>query len=264
VDLPGDMMGLIESGDAGLEAAQRLTREPAYTDDRFRRPLAGVTLLPPLDPPRGNILAIGRNYAEHAGEIATARGEAIGKPTVFTKAQTTVTGPYDDIPLDQSVTKQFDWEAELGVVIGRRGKNIPRDTALDHVFGYVVVNDLSPRDIQYGWGGQFFKGKSLDSSCPLGPWIVTRDEVPNAQSLRVLCRVNGEVKQDANTSDMIFPVDEIVSQMSVGMTLLPGAMIATGTPHGVGFGRTPQEFLQPGDVVETEIEGVGLLRNRIV
>jgi 2-keto-4-pentenoate hydratase/2-oxohepta-3-ene-1,7-dioic acid hydratase in catechol pathway len=217
-----------------------------------------------LNPPRGNVLAIGHNYMEHAQESARARGSEVTRPTVFTKAQTSITGPYSDILVDRSVTKQVDWEAELGVVLGPAGKDIPRERAMDHVFGYTVVNDVSARDIQFGWGGQFFKGKSLDGFCPVGPWIVTADEIPDPQSLRLSLRVNGETKQDGSTKDMIFPVDELVAQLSLGMTLPAGTLIASGTPAGVGFARDPKEFLQDGDVMETEIEGIGCLRNRIV
>jgi 2-keto-4-pentenoate hydratase/2-oxohepta-3-ene-1,7-dioic acid hydratase in catechol pathway len=183
---------------------------------------------------------------------------------VFTKAQTSITGPYSDVAIDRRITTQVDWEAELGVVVGRRGSNIPREQALDYVFGYTVVNDISARDVQFGWGGQFFKGKSLDGFCPTGPWIVTRDEIADPQNLRISLRVNGQTKQDANTQDMIFAVDELIAQLSLGMTLLPGSLIATGTPEGVGMARVPPEFLQPGDVMETEIEGIGVLRNRFV
>jgi 2-keto-4-pentenoate hydratase/2-oxohepta-3-ene-1,7-dioic acid hydratase in catechol pathway len=228
------------------------------------RPLAGLRLLPPLDPPRGNVLAIGRNYARHAAEGARVRGGEVEPPTVFTKAITTIAGPRADIAIDPAVSEQIDWEVELGVVIGRRGVNIPRERALEHVFGYTVVNDISARDIQRGWGGQFFKGKSLDGSCPSGPWVVTRDEVPDPQRLRLRLSVNGAVKQDATTADMIYPVDALVSWLSIGMTLLPGSLIATGTPEGVGFARQPPEFLRPGDVVEAEVEGIGTLGNRVV
>ena len=136
--------------------------------------------------------------------------------------------------------------------------------ALDHVFGFVTVNDVSARDVQFGWGGQYFKGKSLDGFCPIGPWIVTRDEIPDPQALRLLLRVNGETKQDGNTRDMIYPVDAVIEWVSKGMTLLAGSMIATGTPDGVGFARTPPEFLKAGDIVEAEVEGIGTLRNRVV
>jgi 2-keto-4-pentenoate hydratase/2-oxohepta-3-ene-1,7-dioic acid hydratase in catechol pathway len=152
----------------------------------------------------------------------------------------------------------------LGVVIGRRGVNIKPADAMSHVFGYTVVNDISARDIQNGWGGQFFKGKSLDASSPVGPWVVTADEIPDVQNLRVSLRVNGEVKQDGNTRDMINSVQQLIVWLSVGMTLLPGALIATVTPDGVGFARTPPEFLKPGDLLETEVERIGVLRNRMV
>jgi len=262
VMLPNDMIGFIEMGEDGVRVTRRLLDLPDAQE--YARPLSSVELLSPLNPPRANVLAIGRNYLEHARESARVQSEEVMRPTVFTKAQTSVTGPYSDVPLDPSISSDLDWEAELGVVVGRRGINIPRDQALQYVFGYTVLNDISARDIQYGWGGQFFKGKSLDGSCPVGPWIVTADEVPDPQTLRVILRLNGETKQDANTSDMIFPVAEIVAQLSVGMTLLPGTLIATGTPAGVGHARTPQEFLRGGDVMETEIEGIGMLRNRIV
>jgi 2-keto-4-pentenoate hydratase/2-oxohepta-3-ene-1,7-dioic acid hydratase in catechol pathway len=210
------------------------------------------------------MLAIGRNYEKHAAESARAWGENIKPPTVFTKAQTSITGPFDDIAIDPAISDKIDWEVELGVVIGKRGVNIKADDAMSHVFGYTVVNDISARDIQNGWGGQFFKGKSLDASSPVGPWVVTADEIPDVQNLRVTLRVNGEVKQDGNTRDMINSVQQLIVWLSVGMTLLPGALIATGTPDGVGFARTPPEFLKPGDLLETEVERIGVLRNRMV
>lgn len=259
--MPPDLLGLIDQGEAGLELVRSVLEQ---TGDDACTSLRDIELLPPLDPPRENVLCIGRNYLEHAQESARARGEDVGRPTVFTKAQSSINGPYGDIPVDSRITNQVDWEAELGVVVGRGGANIPRDQALDSVFAYSVVNDVSARDIQYSWGGQFFKGKSLDGFCPFGPWIVTRDEVPDPQNLRVVLRVNGETRQDASTRDMIFSVDELIAQLSIGMTLLPGNLIATGTPAGVGMGRTPQLWLQPDDVMETEIEGIGVLRNRIV
>jgi 2-keto-4-pentenoate hydratase/2-oxohepta-3-ene-1,7-dioic acid hydratase in catechol pathway len=228
------------------------------------RTLADLTLLPPFDPPRGNVLAIGRNYQKHAEETARASNAEVGPPTIFTKAITTITAPYAEIRIDPSVSTKIDWEVELGVVIGRRGANIKRQDALGHIFGYTVLNDVTARDIQNGWGGQWFKGKSLDGSCPVGPWVLTRDEVADVQSLNLQLRINGDVKQDANTRDMIYPVDAIIEWLSVGMTLLPGMLIATGTPEGVGFARTPPEYLQPGDVMESEIEGIGTLRNAVV
>ena len=256
--LAHDLLALIDAGESALaEARQIVSGGGART-----RALKDVTLLPPLDPPRGNIIAMGRNYQKHAEE--TAHGGEAKPPTIFTKAITSVTGPYDDIAIDPSISADIDWEVELAVVIGRRGANIPRREALAHVFGYMVLNDVSARDIQNGWGGQYFKGKSLDRSCPTGPWVVTRDEIPNPQGLGLRLRVNGQVKQDGNTGDMIYPVDATIEWASKGMTLLPGTVIATGTPDGVGFARTPPEFLKADDVMETEVEGIGVLRNRMV
>jgi 2-keto-4-pentenoate hydratase/2-oxohepta-3-ene-1,7-dioic acid hydratase in catechol pathway len=259
---PADLLALIDEGDEGLRRLAALLERPEAGP--AARPLAEVEVLAPLDPPRGNVVAIGRNYAKHAAESAATRGGEAEPPTVFTKALTTIAGPDADIAIDPSVSEQIDWEVELGVVIGRAGINIERERALDHVFGYTVVNDVTARDIQRSWGGQFFKGKSLDGSCPSGPFVVTRDEVPDPQVLRLRLSVNGETKQDASTRDMIYPVDAIVSWVSIGMTLPAGTLIATGTPEGVGFARKPPEFLRPGDVVEAEVEGIGVQRNRVV
>ena len=262
---PADVIALIESGHDGLQRLRELVSSVKGSGSTaVVRKLKDLTVLPPLDPPTGNMLAIGRNYEKHAAESARAWGENIKPPTVFTKAQTSITGPFDDIAIDPSISDKIDWEVELGVVIGRRGVNIKPADAMSHVFGYTVVNDISARDIQNGWGGQFFKGKSLDASSPVGPWVVTADEIPDVQNLRVSLRVNGEVKQDGNTRDMINSVQQLIVWLSVGMTLLPGALIATGTPDGVGFARTPPEFLKPGDLLETEVEGIGVLRNRMV
>jgi 2-keto-4-pentenoate hydratase/2-oxohepta-3-ene-1,7-dioic acid hydratase in catechol pathway len=184
-------------------------------------------------------------------------------PIFFTKAATSVSGPYDSIPWDRSATQQIDYEAELGVIIGTGGKNISRERALSHVFGYTVINDVSARDLQFGHK-QWFKGKSLDGFCPMGPLVVTADEFGDPQRKRITLRVNGETRQDATTGDMLFSVAAIIEQLSRGMTLEPGDIIATGTPEGVGLGRTPPVYLEHGDVVETEIEGIGLLRNRVV
>lgn len=255
---PTSMLALIESGEEGLARAQATLTS---SNPRIRR-LADVKLLPPVVP-RGNVLAVGKNYAKHAAETAMP-GEAPAPPTIFTKAITSLTEPYADITIDPNISTKIDWEVELAVVVGRRGANIQRAGALDHVFGYMVLNDVTARDIQNDWGGQWFKGKSVDRTCPTGPWIVTSDEVPNPDGMNLWLRINGEVKQEANTRDMIYPVAGIIEWCSKGMTLLPGTIIATGTPEGIGFTRTPPEFLKPGDVMEAEVEGVGLLRNRMV
>jgi 2-keto-4-pentenoate hydratase/2-oxohepta-3-ene-1,7-dioic acid hydratase in catechol pathway len=269
---PADLLALIDAGDSGLDGVRSLLAKLTPSAGApVVRPVAGLELLAPLDPPRGNVIAIGRNYLKHAAETAKG-GEEPKPPTVFTKAITTIAAPHASIAIDPAVSDEIDWEVELGLVIGKRGVNITRAEALDHVFGYLVVNDLSARDIQndtgrwqgHGWGGQYFKGKSLDSSCPSGPWVVTKDEIPDPQSLKLRLTVNGIVKQDSSTANMIHPVDAIVSWISYGMTLLPGMMVATGTPEGVGFARTPPEFIHVGDVVEAEVEGIGSLRNKFV
>jgi 2-keto-4-pentenoate hydratase/2-oxohepta-3-ene-1,7-dioic acid hydratase in catechol pathway len=259
-----DLRTLIEGSDLALQRLGEMVSSRKASDTAVIRPLSGLTLLPPLDPPAGNVLAIGRNYRSHAAESARAWGEQLKPPTVFTKGQLSLTGPYDDIVIDPAISEQIDWEAELGIVIGQRGINIEPGEAMRHVFGYTVVNDVSARDIQNGWGGQFFKGKSLDRSSPVGPWVVTADEIPDPQALRLELRVNGVVKQSGSTAEMIHPVAELIAWLSIGMSLVPGNLIASGTPDGVGFARTPPEFLRPGDLMETEVEGVGALHNRIV
>ncbi len=261
---PESMLGMIEAGPA-------VWRRYADAQGRLAqgaRRLAhdAVEWLAPIPRPRKNIMCLGWNYAAHVAESAQASGrqaEAPTDPIVFTKAVTSVTGPFADVPAQPQVTQQLDWEVELGVIIGVGGRGIARRHALEHVFGYTVINDLSARDLQFRHK-QFFLGKSLDGSCPMGPVIVTREEIPDPQNLRLRARVNGVLKQDDNTRHMVFDVATIVSVLSAGMTLEPGDIIATGTPSGVGFARTPPEFLRAGDVVECEIAGIGGLRNRIV
>jgi 2-keto-4-pentenoate hydratase/2-oxohepta-3-ene-1,7-dioic acid hydratase in catechol pathway len=220
----------------------------------------------PIPRPAKNVFCVGRNFLTHIEEGARARGEAVKLPTVpvfFTKAPTSVIGPHDDVPWDRTATQQVDWEAELGAIVGVTGRSIARAAALDHVFGYTIVNDVSARDLQKSHF-QFFKGKSLDGFCPLGPLVVTADEFGDPQNKQLVLRVNGIVKQDGNTRDMIFPLDALIASLSHGLTLESGDIIACGTPDGVGFARTPPEFLQDGDVMETEVEGIGMMRNRIV
>jgi 2-keto-4-pentenoate hydratase/2-oxohepta-3-ene-1,7-dioic acid hydratase in catechol pathway len=253
-----DMLSLIEQGAVGLERARSANGR--------KLTLKRLQLLAPIPSPRRNILCIGMNYAAHAAESLRAQGKPVEMPPVpvfFTKNTLTVNSPYGDIPIDPNVSDKIDWEVELGVVIGKRGKNIKRSEALDHVFGYTVINDVSARDLQRSHQ-QFFKGKSLDGACPMGPWIITKDEIPDPHVLPVRCRVNGVTKQDSNTSDFIFDIPAMIEWLSAGMTLLPGDIIATGTPEGVGFARTPPEYLKEGDVVECEVEGIGVIRNRVV
>jgi 2-keto-4-pentenoate hydratase/2-oxohepta-3-ene-1,7-dioic acid hydratase in catechol pathway len=260
LDEPADMLTLIDAGVAGLDAAHAALSSARANAHR----LASLELLSPIPMPRGNVIAIGRNYQKHAEESARKEGYEPQPPTIFTKAITSLTEPYADIAIDPAISDQIDWEAELALVIGKRGANIKRDHARPYVFGYMVLNDVTARDIQNGWGGQYFKGKSLDRSCPTGPWIVTADELGDPQNLGVKLRLNGKLEQDGNTRDMIYPIEAIIEWVSKGMTLLPGSVIATGTPDGVGFWRTPSQVLHPGDVMETEVENIGKLRNRIV
>ena len=229
----------------------------------------GVELAAPIPRPHRNIMCLGLNYAEHAKESAEAHGRTGRTATlpdhavIFTKAPTTANGPFGDIVIDPAVSVEVDWEAELAVIIGKTGKNIREEEAMNYVFGYTVLNDVTARDLQRQHK-QYFKGKSIDGYCPMGPWIVTADEVADPQHLPIRLRVNGVVKQEANTSMMIFSIRQIIAILSRGMTLEPGDIIATGTPSGVGFARNPPEFLKAGDMVETEIEGLGMMRNKVV
>jgi 2-keto-4-pentenoate hydratase/2-oxohepta-3-ene-1,7-dioic acid hydratase in catechol pathway len=227
-------------------------------------PLAEVRLLAPLRPHK-NVFCVGRNYLGHAEEIARARGTELKLPpvpTFFTKAPTAIADPEQTVHFDGALSTQYDWEAELAVVIGTRCKDVSEADALGVIFGYTCLNDLTARDLQQ-LHGQWFKGKSLDESAPLGPWVVSADEIPDPQALQVSLRVNGVVKQQAPTAQMIFSVAAIVASLSRGLTLEPGDIIATGTPDGVGFARTPPEFLRDGDTVEVDISGIGVLRNAI-
>jgi 2-keto-4-pentenoate hydratase/2-oxohepta-3-ene-1,7-dioic acid hydratase in catechol pathway len=259
---PSSLLELIRQGP---ESWQRMRELVSQVVSSTGHRLDEVRWHAPIPRPIKNVFCLGRNYVAHAEEAARARGQEVKIPTVpviFTKASTSVTGPMDDIPVDRTVTQQVDWEVELGAVIGRTGRNISRNDALQHVFGYTVINDVSARDLQQQHM-QWFKGKSLDGFCPMGPLVVTADEYGDPQSKHLQLRVNGFVKQDASTAKMIFPVDVIIEWLSKGLTLEAGDIIATGTPEGVGMGRTPQEFLSDGDVVEAEVEGIGTLRNRI-
>jgi 2-keto-4-pentenoate hydratase/2-oxohepta-3-ene-1,7-dioic acid hydratase in catechol pathway len=260
-DIAADMLALIDSGAEGLARARAALEQAAQA-----RLIGEVRLLAPILRPRQDVICLGQNYVAHAIESDRARGrepKLPEHPVFFTKAATTVCGPDDDIPLDPQVTSQLDYEVELAFIIGRGGKNISREDALSHVFGYTVVNDISARDLQFQHQ-QFFKGKSLDRSCPMGPWIVTADELPNPNDLGLRLRLNGAIRQDSNTNDQIFDIATTIAVLSQGMTLHPGVIVSTGTPSGVGMGRTPPEYMAPGDVMEAEVDGIGVLRNRVV
>lgn len=208
----------------------------------------------------GKIMAIGLNYADH---IRETNSNTPPNPILFMKANTSITGPEDEIVVDPEMTTMADYENELTVIIGHSSKGISQDEALGAVFGYTIGNDVTARDCMKA-DGQLVRSKSFDTYCPLGPWITTADEIPDPQDLHIRTLVNGEVRQDSSTSEMVYPVDNLIHFLARGMTLEPGDVLLTGTPHGVGFVMDPPRFLTPGDVVECEIEGLGRLRNNVV
>lgn len=229
--------------------------------------LSEVYLEAPLPIPRRNIFCVGRNYHAHARELSASvfknnHADAESWPIVFTKVPECVVGPTADVRLPAGISEQVDYESELAVVIGTGGCNISRETAMDHVFGYTIVNDVTARDVQMRHQ-QWDLGKSFDTFCPMGPWVVTADEL-DATNTRVRGWVNGELRQDGYTGDLIFDIPALIQTCSRGITLYPGDVIATGTPAGVGMGLTPPRYLQPGDVVRVEIDGIGAIENRFV
>jgi len=260
------MLALVAGGDAGFAQVKMVVDRAARQSGLPN--LSHATLMSPIPRPDRNIYCVGWNYLDHFEEGKNARADkAVQKlpdhPVFFTKATHTMNGPFDPIPHDITNSDTTDWEAELAVVIGQRGRNIPEDKAMDYVFGYAAYNDTTSREVQQKrHGGQWFKGKSLDGHGPMGPWIVTAAGV-QLDEVRVICRVNGVEKQNASYKQMYFKIPRIIAELSRGMTLEPGDIIATGTPSGVGFARTPPEFLKPGDLLETEITGVGIIRNPI-
>jgi 2-keto-4-pentenoate hydratase/2-oxohepta-3-ene-1,7-dioic acid hydratase in catechol pathway len=264
VDLPGvaSMVAFIEAGPQGLAKAKELATSAPDTGPL----VSAVTLLPPIPEIRRNIYAVGWNYVAHFEESKGLRkpDEKLPEhPVFFSKSVHTLNSPFGTIPYDPAISTSIDWECELAVIIGKRGINIAEADALDYVFGYTVINDTTARDLQQKkHGGQWFKGKSLDGHGPMGPWIVPAAEIDHA-NVHLITRINGVVKQDATTQQMYFKVPRIISELSQGLTLMPGDIIATGTPPGVGYARTPPEFLKPGDVMESEIVEIGTIRNVI-
>jgi 2-keto-4-pentenoate hydratase/2-oxohepta-3-ene-1,7-dioic acid hydratase in catechol pathway len=263
--LPVAMLDLIDMGPAAWsDTASHLRALTAYPLGATL-PLANVRLLAPIPRPRKNIFGIGLNYLDHVAESAAALDTSPDlpkQPVIFSKPPTTVIGPGDPIPHNAKITQQLDWEVELAAIIGVTAKGVARAEALQHVFGYSVIIDMSARDCRRA--GQWIYSKGQDGFAPMGPCIVTADEIPDPQTLDLWLTVNGVEKQRSNTSHMLFKVDELIADISQGITLEPGDIIATGTPEGVGAGRKPQEFLWPGDVVECGVDGVGRLRHSVV
>ena len=255
------MLALIALGPKGKALVKKALNQKAAK----AIPLSSVRVLAPIPRPRKNVFCVGWNYVEQlrgGRQGAPERRRAALAPDLFHQGADHGERSYDRIPLHAGVDEKVDWEVELGVIIGRAAA-IREADAMKHVFGYTVINDVSAREIQRQHGQQWFKGKSLDGHCPMGPWIVTADKVKSWWDLRVVTRVNGVIKQDSNTRHMYFKIPRIIAELSAGLTLEPGDIISTGTPAGVGHARTPPEFLQQGDVLETEIAGIGLLKNPI-
>ena len=251
----GGLIEIARGGDAMVERARKAMNDPKAKTYA----LSAVKVLPPIRQP-SKIVAIGLNYIDHCKETN------LPVPTVpvpFSKFTSSVCGPYDDIVWPAAVTKEVDYEVELGVVIGRRALNVAEKDALDYVMGYTVVNDVSARDLQFLGPKQWDRSKSLDTFCPWGPYIVTRDEVPDPHVLPLRTVLNGKEVQNSNTKNLIFNVPKVISFLSQGVTLLPGDLIPTGTPAGVGFRRSPPVFLKDGDECVCEVEGIGALRNRV-
>ncbi len=263
--LPNDMLDLI---DMGFEIIAEITEMIAETPENFFEEIAyemnEVTFLAPIEKPRKNIVGIGLNYTEHVAESARTldtTGKLPTKPIIFSKPPTTVTATNTEIIKNTKLTSQLDWECELAVVISKKGKYVAKEDAMDYVFGYTVINDVSARDCRRE--GQWIVSKGQDTFAPMGPVLVTRDEIENPHNLNLTLKVNGVEKQNSNTKFMLFNINDLIEDLSIVFTLEPGDIIATGTPAGVGAGRDPQEWLHNGDVVEAAVEGIGTIVNTV-
>jgi 2-keto-4-pentenoate hydratase/2-oxohepta-3-ene-1,7-dioic acid hydratase in catechol pathway len=263
--LPDNMLDLI---DMGFELVEELNDMIAETEqslfDEIAYEIDEVTFLAPIPKPRKNIIGIGLNYTEHVAESARTldtTGKLPQKPIIFSKPPTTVTATNTEIIKNTKLTSQLDWEVELAVVIGKKGKYVPKDDAMDYVFGYTVINDISARDCRRE--GQWIVSKGQDTFAPMGPILVTKDEIENPHNLNLSLKVNGIEKQNSNTKFLLFNINDLIEDLSIVFTLEPGDIIATGTPAGVGAGRNPQEWLYDGDVIEATVEGIGTIVNTV-
>ena len=251
-----DVADIVQMTPAEIEA--HLTRDtlPA-SGARFRSPIRRFSK---------NVLCTGWNYVEHFDESVGKRGahevDMPTAPTFFSKSPNVIAGPFDALPIDKRISKKWDYEAEIAVIIGKTGRSIPESRALDHVFGYCLANDLSQRDLQRRHGGQWLKGKSIDGTMPLGPYVVTKDSV-DIENITLECRVNGDVRQQASSAQMAFPIARLIAELSFGMTLNAGDVLLTGTPSGIGMAREPATFLEDGDVIEITSNYLGRLENRM-
>jgi 2-keto-4-pentenoate hydratase/2-oxohepta-3-ene-1,7-dioic acid hydratase in catechol pathway len=263
--LPNDMLELI---DMGYEVIAEITEMIAETPDNFFEEICyemnDVTILAPIEKPRKNIIGIGLNYTEHVAESARTldtTGKLPQKPIIFSKPPTTVTATNTEIIKNTKLTQQLDWEVELAVVISKKGKYVAKADAMDYVFGYTVINDISARDCRRE--GQWIVSKGQDTFAPMGPILVTKDEIDNPHNLNLSLKVNGVEKQNSNTQFLLFNINDLIEDLSTVFTLEAGDIIATGTPAGVGAGRNPQEWLHEGDVIEATVEGIGTIVNTV-
>ena len=263
--LPNDMLDLI---DLGFEIIEEITEMISETPENFFEEISyemdEVTILAPIEKPRKNIIGIGLNYTEHVAESARTldtTGKLPQKPIIFSKPPTTVTATNTNIIKNTKLTSQLDWEVELAVVIGKKGKYVSNADAMNYVFGYTVINDISARDCRRE--GQWIVSKGQDTFAPMGPYLVTKDEIENPHNLNLSLKVNGVEKQNSNTQFLLFNINDLIEDLSIVFTLEPGDIIATGTPSGVGAGRDPQEWMYDGDIVEATVEGIGTIVNTI-
>ncbi|MDW0112655.1 fumarylacetoacetate hydrolase family protein [Sporosarcina saromensis] len=260
-DFPTTIIEGIKEGLQFVEKVRKLTEQAKTSEnpEQFKHDFTKIEWLSPVPRTPKNVLCVGKNYADHAAEMGSDAPPE--KLMIFTKSPTALAADEQVLPVHAEVTQNLDYEGELAVVIGKKGRNIPKQLAYDYVFGYSIANDITARDIQSAHK-QYFLGKSLDGSCPIGPYIVTKDELPNPHNLSIVTKVNDEVRQNGHTANMIFKIDELIVEISKYVTLEPGDVILTGTPAGVGKGMNPPKFLRAGDTVQIAVEGIGTLVNR--
>lgn len=263
--LPDNLLELIDMGIEVISEIHSLIEDVSKNDlNEISYGLNDIEITAPIPKPRKNIIGIGLNYTEHVAESARTldtTGKLPQKPIIFSKPPTTVTGPNTEVLLNKNLTQQLDWEVELAVVIGKKGKYVAKENALDYVFGYTIINDISARDCRRE--GQWIVSKGQDTFAPMGPFLITKDEIENPHNLNLSLKLNGVEKQNSNTQFMLFNVNDLIEDLSIVFTLEPGDIIATGTPAGVGAGRNPQEWMKDGDVMECYVEGIGTLINTV-
>ncbi len=263
--LPDNLLELIDMGIEVIAEIKTLLEDVSEIDlNEISYELNEIQITAPIPKPRKNIIGIGLNYTEHVAESARTldtTGKLPQKPIIFSKPPTTVTGPNTEVLLNANLTQQLDWEVELAVVIGKKGKYVAKENALDYVFGYTIINDISARDCRRE--GQWIVSKGQDTFAPMGPFLITKDEIENPHNLNLSLKLNGVEKQNSNTQFMLFNINDLIEDLSIVFTLEPGDIIATGTPAGVGAGRNPQEWMKDGDVMECYVEGIGTLINTV-